>query len=233
MSRRRDFLTTTFIGSGLIITSSLSSASFAAEKEKKVMANEDLMREHGILRRALLVYNAVARRLRQDPASIPVSAVAKTAKLFREFGEDYHERRLEEKYIFPAVRKLKGQASRYPDILQQQHDRGRELTDYVTHVTRRGSISSADAGPLAKALQQFTLMYENHAAREDTAVFTAWKDSLSERTYDEFGEKFEEIEKEVFGHDGFDDALRQIANIEEQLGLADIAQFTMPKPPKG
>jgi hypothetical protein len=46
------------------------------------------------------------------------------------------------------------------------------------------------------------------------------------------GELFEEIEHKQFGKDGFEDAVAQIARIEEALGIADIAQFT-PPPPKG
>ncbi len=231
-TKRRDFIFTSIAGSGLVLSSLLSTNALAAEQEKKVAANEDLMREHGVLRRALLVYRATAERLMQQPSSFPASVLKSTAKLFREFGEDYHERRLEEKFIFPAVRKLKGTAARYPDVLQKQHDRGRELTDYVMRVTQGGSISSGNAAPLAKALQAFNLMYEHHTAREDTVVFTAWKDSLSEKAYDEMGEQFESIEKQVFGHDGFEDALKKITKIEEELGLSDIAQFTMPTPPK-
>lgn len=231
-TKRRNFIVTSIATSGLAVTGLLSANALAEEKEKKVTANEDLMREHGVLRRALLVYEAAARRLTQNPGSVPAAVLASTAKLFREFGEDYHERRLEEKFIFPAVRKLKGPAARYPDILQQQHDRGRELTDYVMRVTQGGNISSGNAAPLAKALHAFNLMYEHHTAREDTVVFTAWKDSLSEKAYDDMGEQFESIEKQVFGHDGFDDALKKITKIEEELGISDIAQFTMPKPPK-
>jgi hemerythrin-like domain-containing protein len=229
---RRDFLTVSLAGSGFALATSMRSIAHAAEQERKVTANEDLMREHGVLRRALLVYGAVAQRLVQNPSAVPPSVLAKTASLFREFGEDYHERRLEEKFIFPTVRKLKGAAAHYPDVLQQQHDRGRELTDYVMRVSRRGSINSGSAKPLAKALQQFNLMYEHHTAREDTIVFTAWKDALSDKAYDEMGEQFESIEKQIFGHDGFEDALKQITNIEGELGLSDIAQFTMPKPSK-
>ena len=61
-----------------------------------VTAAEDLMREHGILRRALLVYQESATRLRQDPASVPPDALEKAVNLFRVFGEDYHEKTLEE-----------------------------------------------------------------------------------------------------------------------------------------
>ena len=48
---------------------------------------------------------------------------------------------------------------------------------------------------------------------------------------DEMGEKFEEIEHEVFGEDGFDGAVEQIGEIEAALGLTDLAQFTAPQPP--
>jgi len=40
------------------------------------------------------------------------------------------------------------------------------------------------------------------------------------------------IERKQFGHDGFDDAVRQISAIESQLCLSNLAQFTAPPPPK-
>ena len=45
---------------------------------------------------------------------------------------------------------------------------------------------------------------------------------------DEMNEKFEDIEHEQFGEDGFENALKQIADIEQSLGLSDLAQFTAP-----
>ena len=199
-----------------------------AEKEKDVGANEDLMREHGVLRRALLVYRAAAARLRSDPAEVPADALAQTAQLFRTFGEDYHERKLEEEHIFPAVRKTKGPLV---DVLRAQHNRGRQLTDYVLRATGRGRIASANVQPLAQALDAFELMYEHHTAREDTIVFPAWKDALSGKAYGEMSERFEDIEKRMFGRDGFEDAVKRIAAIETRLGIDDLARFTMPAPP--
>ena len=73
-------------------------------------------------------------------------------------------------------------------------------------------------------------MYENHAARDDTIVFPAWKETLSERQLQEMGDKFEEIERQQFGKDGYEDAVAQIGEIEPALGLADLAQFTAPPP---
>ena len=49
---------------------------------------------------------------------------------------------------------------------------------------------------------------------------------------DEMNDKFEDIEHEQFGEDGFEDAVKQISAIESSLGLADISQFTAPPPPK-
>ena len=74
-------------------------------------------------------------------------------------------------------------------------------------------------------------MYENHAAREDTVVFPAWKTLLSSRQIHELGEKFEQIEHQQFGKDGFESAVKQMSAIEEAYGLADLAQFTSPPPP--
>src|SRR4029079_2042669 len=106
-------------------------------------------------RRALLVYSAAAMKLRVNPSSIPPDALQKTAKLFRAFGEEYHEKKLEEAYIFPAVKKVGGEAASYPDILVAQHNRGREITDYIINVTQSPKLGASNAEDLAKALDAF------------------------------------------------------------------------------
>ena len=45
-------------------------------------------------------------------------------------------------------------------------------------------------------------------------------------------DKLEEIERQQFGKDGYEDAVAQIGQIEQALGLVDLAQFTAPPPPK-
>jgi len=202
------------------------------DKEPEVTATEDLMREHGVIRRALLVYYEVIPKLRQNAGSVDAAALRQTAQLFRTFGEDYHERMLEEQHIFPMIRKQGAELTRYADILTAQHQRGRDVTDYVLAVTSGGKISSAHAEPLAKVFETFVLMYQNHAAREDTIVFPAWKKNFTDKQLDEVGDQFEDIEHKMFGKDGFDDAEKKISDIEGRLGFADLAQFTPPVPPK-
>ena len=196
-----------------------------------VTATEDLMREHGVMRRALIVYREAAARLRQDPNSITPDVLEKTALLFRVFGEDYHEKKLEESFILPLVKKFRSAADAYVDVLLLQHARGREITDYILSVTKGDRIPSNDTSTLITALDAFARMYDSHAAIEDTIVFPAWKSSLGESELDELGAKFEEIEMEHFGDSqGFESAVARMQEIEASMGLSDLATFTAPSP---
>jgi hemerythrin-like domain-containing protein len=245
---RREFIhASAVVGAGLVLTSCAGGNTAQTNNQQtkqespakpdenakggEVTATEDLMREHGVLRRALLVYTAAAGKLKANASGVSPDALQRTAKLFRAFGEEYHEKKLEEQFIFPAVKKAGGAAAALPDILVVQHDRGREITDYIIGVTG-GAKLGGNSEALARALESFVLMYEHHAAREDTIIFPAWKQTMTASQLDEMGEKFEDIEHEQFGEDGYEDAVKQIGEIEGGLGLSDISQFTAPAPPK-
>jgi hemerythrin-like domain-containing protein len=236
--KRRDLLKQS-VALGVVLAGAGSSIAISKEtsekdkgKEPEVTATEDLMREHGVIRRALLIYLETVPKLRKNASSVNASALRQTAQLFRIFGEDYHERMLEEQHIFPMIRKQGAELQHYADVLTAQHQRGREVTDYVLAVTNGPRISVAHVEPLAKTLESFVLMYENHAAREDTIIFPAWKKNFSDKQLDEISDQFEDIEHKMFGKDGFEDAEKKISKIEETLGFHDLAQFTPPPPPK-
>jgi hemerythrin-like domain-containing protein len=112
-----------------------------------------------------------------------------------------------------------------------QHQRGREITDFIIGATAGSRIVAADIKTFTAALESLVRMYEHHAAIEDTLIFPAWKETLGAGALDEMNEKFEDIEHEQFGEDGFESALKQMAQIEQELGLSDLAQFTAPAPP--
>jgi len=108
--RRRLLTTAALAGAGFVMGLGAPAHELAARSSKKpgqekgVGAIEDLMREHGVLRRALLVYIETVPRLRAAPDNLLLEPITRTAKLFRCFGEDYHERKFEEAYIFPVVK---------------------------------------------------------------------------------------------------------------------------------
>lgn len=196
-------------------------------EDDDVGAVEDLMREHGILRRAILVFRQCAARLGGAQA-VEAEALHRTAQLFRDFGEDYHERKLEEQNIFPALRKAGGEVGAMVEVLIAQHNRGREIIDYILSATGGATVKGQE---LVAPLNGLELMYENHAAREDAIVFPAWKKAIGESSVKEMGNKFEDIENQQFGGDGFDKAVKEIGEIEQMLGLTDLGQFTAPAPP--
>jgi hemerythrin-like domain-containing protein len=228
---RRNFVAKAAVTTLAVTIPLLGEQKPAEQKEPEVTATEDLMREHGVLRRALLVYQETVPKLRQNASTVDPRALHQAADLFRTFGEDYHEKMLEEQHIFPVVRKMKGEAAKYPDILVVQHNRGREITNYILSRTNLAKLGS-DAEPLARAMETLVRMYQHHAAREDTIVFPAWKLNFTDKQLDEYSDQFEDIEKKMFGKDGYEDAEKKISGIEQSLGLADIAQFTAPPPSK-
>src|SRR5689334_24013429 len=116
---------------GLMAASGLEACSGG---EEDVGAVEDLMREHGVLRRAILAFRASAGRLTAGQ-SVDAQALHRTAQLFRSFGEEYHEKKLEEENIFPQVKKAGGAAAALVDVLLAQHRRGREIISYVLDAT--------------------------------------------------------------------------------------------------
>jgi hemerythrin-like domain-containing protein len=199
-------------------------------KDEGVSATEDLMREHGVIRRVLVVYREMSARLRVETslAAGATDALRKAATLMRTFGEDYHETQLEEPHVFPVVAKGGGALDAMVRTLVAQHRRGRAITDYVLAVTQKPV--GARSVDLARALESFARMYDAHAAMEDTVVFPAWKKALSPKDLRAMGERFEDIEHTTFGKDGFDDAVEQVAAIEKIVGL-DLSTLTAPPPP--
>src|SRR5215831_4071077 len=97
---RRTFL----VGTSAVATTALSTplSAFAVQKTQKkaakkeepeedVSTNEDLMREHGILNRILLIYDETIRRIQANEKFDP-AIVVKSAGIIKSFIEDYHEK---------------------------------------------------------------------------------------------------------------------------------------------
>jgi len=223
---RRRFLTTTVLGAGALAVP----AAFAQDDKKKDEhdeepgATEDLMREHGVLNRILLVYEEGLRRLRANE-DVPPEAFLKPATLVRKFVEDYHER-LEEKFIFPEFEKANKLAD-LVHVLKQQHEAGRRVTDVVLRGAAPDQFVKADAKTeLMHACEAFIRMYRPHETREDTVLFPALRKIVSTKRLAELGEQFEKEEDRLFGEGGFEKTVEEVATIERHLGIYDLAQFT-------
>ena len=229
---RRNFIGNTFIGgASALIATTVGQPLWAAqqkaaetpkpkekEEDEDVSANEDLMREHGVLNRILLIYDEGLRRI-QAKEKFDLEIIGKSAGLITRFIEDYHEK-IEENHIFPRFEQA-GKMIELTVNLRAQHAMGRRVTERIA-----ASVKTIDLPAMSTALAAFVRMYRPHEAREDTVLFPALHKLVSPHEYDAMGEQFEAIERKTFGGDGFDMAVDQVTDLEKQFGIYDISQFT-------
>lgn len=223
-----------FVKQGLLITLSgvagisfISGCSSKDEKEEgegqEVSPPEDLMQEHGLLNRILLIYDTCKTHF-VNKTSFPLEALSNSANIIRTFVEDYHEKQ-EENYLFPRFKKA-NQLTGLVDVLLQQHQAGRRVTDEMMQLAKSGISSEAENQRLIELLTAFNTMYRPHEAREDTVLFPAFRKIVSKHEYDSLGEEFEKNEHKLFGEDGFETMVNKVAEIEKSLGIYELSQFT-------
>ena len=226
-TERREFLRTAASAAGLVLAGCATTGAKAAghpsmsqesHEEAEVTPGEDLMQEHGVLERILLVYEEAARRVERSEA-FDLAVITNAAGIVRRFVEDYHEK-LEEEFVFPRLKA----AHREDDLvatLLRQHQRGRQVTD---DIVRKAGVGATPE--LAQLLWSFARVYRPHAAREGTVLFPAFRDVVGRAGYRELGEEFEEKEHQLFGEHGFEQVVSQVADLERALGIHDLASFT-------
>lgn len=189
--------------------------------ETQVLPVEDLMREHGVLSRILLIYDLTAGQI-EEGREISPAALKSAAEIVRDFIEGYHEK-LEEEYIFTRMEKA-GKLMDLTQVLRNQHDGGRKLTAYIIQNAAIDTPEGKQA--LLSRIKQFTRMYRPHKAREDTVLFPAFHALVPPKEYAALGEKFEARETRLFGEGGFEKIVDRVAGLEKQLGIYDLDQFT-------
>jgi hemerythrin-like domain-containing protein len=226
---RRAFLT----GSAVLIGARVAAPApvFGAapqeeEGQEDVTPAEDLMREHGALNRILLIYDEAISRI-DAKKDFPPEVLASAASIVRRFVEEYHEK-LEEDHLFPRFEKA-GKLTDLVAVLKQQHAAGRNLTRTIeSNATLAGLRNASQRGQLRKSLRLFVRMYRPHEAREDTVLFPALRSIIDPNDYEELGDQFEGKERELFGQDGFEKIVADIAGLEKKIGLYELSQFTPP-----
>ncbi|MBD3344883.1 MAG: hemerythrin domain-containing protein [Chitinivibrionales bacterium] len=222
------------IGSGIFGVSALGSlygikrATKKKEEESEeidvdLSAPEDLMREHGVLERLLLIYEECARRLEAN-ITVPSGVIGKTARIARSFVENYHEK-LEEQFIFPEFSK-ENTLTDMVSILENHHEAGRGVTDRILSLSSGRTLPETSYKELSSACTEYVRMYRPHMAREDTELFPALYALLGSEGVKKMGESFEKEEHRLLGEKGFKGVVKEIASIEKQLEIQDLAAVT-------
>jgi hemerythrin-like domain-containing protein len=178
----------------------------------------DLMQEHGVLKRVLLIYQECIRR-QSIGQELPVSAVHDGAEIIHDFIEGFHEA-LEEGFVFPKLRSA-GKLVGTVDTLLLQHARGRQLTQLILAESAAQTATVNDSAQIVGAMTAFVRMYQPHEAREDTV--------LTSEQLSHLGTNFADLQREQFGPNALNQTVAKVAAIEETLGIYDLSQFT-PEP---
>jgi hypothetical protein len=156
---RRNFLRQTSIAGSALLLPVLAAAQDKPDRKKEagkpkgdegISPAEDLMREHGVLNRILLIYDEHLRMLAAK-RTFDGSVLASAADIVKHFVEEYHEK-LEEDFLFPRFRKA-GKHVKLVDTLQAQHKAGRETTAKIRELAGVATLKyvSTDSEKLADA----------------------------------------------------------------------------------
>jgi hemerythrin-like domain-containing protein len=181
----------------------------------------DLMQEHGILKRVLLVYQESIDRIASGQPA-PMAAIHDGAEIIHDFIEGFHEA-MEEGYVFPMLRKA-GQLVSTVDTLLIQHARGRQLTQLI--LAGSNNVQTNNVEQLSANLAAFVRMYQPHEAREDTVVFPRFRSISTPDELNLLGVTFADLQRQQFGPNGFTEYVGKVAAIEQSLGIYDLNQFT-------
>ena len=178
--------------------------------EFDIPITEDLMREHGLLNRLLLIYEKLISCKNLDYELTFITAI-----LIRSFIEDYHEK-MEEDYIFPLFN------NEMTNILKEQHQIGRKLTDVILE----NSQKEINPDLIKENITKFIFMYRAHESREDTEIFEKVREKISKEQFEKISDISEELEIKNFGENGYQKILKEVIKIEKKLGVNSLDYYS-------
>lgn len=191
---------------------------------KPIQAGEDLMQEHGVLGRTLLIYEELAKQLQKNDA-IPLDCLTGATEIIIRYVQGQHER-VEELLIFPALTKA-NQLGDLVSILINQHKVGHELTETIKKKLVGPSYKTKPGREeLANLLLMFSQMFRPHMLREDTVIFPRLHEIMDEHEYKTLSTKIQALESSMVNSTDLADILKQLDGIETMLGIHNLAKFT-------
>jgi len=227
---RRDFIAKALtVGGGLLAGPAVGLAAVAAvtTPNKAIYPSEDLMRDHGLLDRILLIYEEGIRLLAGKTGDL--WPIYETARIVRSYVEDFHEP-LEEVFLFPRFQARAGEQRALVDVLRHQHQAGRVLTDRILAGVQPQALKADGAREdVARTLREYVRMYRAHESREDTVLFPALRAIVTPKEHESLRQAFAAKEKQLLGQNSYARTLESLVRLEKALGMYELADYT-PKP---
>jgi hemerythrin-like domain-containing protein len=185
---------------------------------------EDLMVQHSVLRRALLIYEECIRRLTNNEELDP-ALIADTTDVIDKVIINLHAP-LERAYIFPMYEKSE-KYSKMAQILDDQHNAAGGIEKEILKYSNREFLANPDnKNELINFFRKAIRVFRPHIDREDTEMFPDFKDFISVEEYYALGDKFIGLEEKKFGERGLRAMVDKIEAVEKALGINDLDSFT-------
>lgn len=179
---------------------------------------EDLMREHGLLDRILLIYEHYIIKI-GNGAVIDYDILLSACQIVREFIEDYHEP-MEEKHIFAPLLLRNIEVETINELIKQ-HRISKVITDKTIKY-----IKMQNAPKVQHYLRMFIWMYKAHETVENTVIFDKFRSISTTQSLHDLGEEFEKSEQARFGSDGYEGILKRIIQMEKKMGIDSLQIYT-------
>lgn len=185
----------------------------------------DLMIGHGIAERVMLVYERMIKDWKAGE-KVDLPLVNRAARIVKSFVSGCHEQ-CEECYLFPVFLE-EGYLAGTTDTLIRQHEIGRNVTDRIVDLSMPGGIKDeTHMNVLVTLCRSYIFMYRPHMSRENTELFPRLYEIAREGKILEIGEKVRSREQRLLGEKGFEGLLHDLAEIEQSLGIGDLASYTI------
>ncbi len=193
-------------------------------EEKESSPTEDLMKEHGVIERIMLIYQRMIEKAITGQ-EVDVSVINRASKMVNEYVSKHHEHD-EEEYVFPKFREANYIVD-LVDTLEHQHNVSRELNLQVMELSSKGAeITQDEAVRLLDLCGMFINMYLPHISRENTILFPTFFDIVSPEYVQDTKKKMEDEEEKVLGETGFRGFVGHVAELEKEVGCHELSQYT-------
>jgi len=189
--------------------------------EAEVSAAEELMRQHAVAGRLLLIYDKAAGP-ESGSAKPSAKALVSTAEMIRS-NVDEHHMKLEEESVFPLFQKS-GTMADLITVLREQHTAARGLNEVILRAAEKGESTSTES--LTRDLRAYTRMLAAHTAYEETVLYPQLRTVVSPQEYERMETTLREADRKKLGREGFAGLVAKVAELESTAGITGLAQFT-------
>jgi hemerythrin-like domain-containing protein len=221
ISRREFFARGVMAGGGLLAS---LGASAICSNVKTISPIEVLSRDHGLMRRILFIYEEVIRRC-CPTEDLPTELIRQAAENYRKLANDFHQK-LEDEFLFSPMAQA-GNSVDLIDVLSQQHIADQRLTGRLLRLTSASIFKNdSNRSETRNILCNQARMMSRHMAWEESELFPAFFAMVSTKDYRDLSEIFARRQEQIFGCEGINAVISDIADMENTLGIHNVGGFT-------